>query len=360
MAGFDNDPRWGELGGILVNHSTRVQPGEKVMIAMGEVGSFPLARAVFEAVIKAGGFPQIQFLSETTRHSILEYGTDEQLAWVPEIEAYGMEWADVYIALRGGFDLTIHDAIPFDRLAVNQAAQGKVSALRWQNTRWTLVRVPDEHFAAQAGCSLSELTEMFFASSLLDWSTAVAEWQGWADTLADAQTVRITGYETDLSFSVAGRTWLASPGEINIPDGEIMTAPVTGTEHGYITFENPAVLGGRLVRDLRLEWSHGTLVSATSSTEEEFLRTILATDAGATAIGEFAIGTNPYVDRFSNDILLDEKIGGTCHIALGRAYPECGGTNESAIHWDIVKDIRTVGSVQVDGRTVVEHGQYSF
>ena len=360
MAGFDTDPRWGELGSILVSHSTRVQPGEKVMIAMGEIGSFPLARGVFEAVIKAGGFPQVQFLSEQTRHSILEHGTDEQLAWVPEIEAYGMDWADVYIALRGGFDISIHDSIPASRLAVNQAAQGKVSALRWQNTRWSLVRIPDEHFAEQAGCTLEELTEMFFSSCLIDWPTEVGIWQSWADTLEGSKTVRILGTETDLSFSVEGRTWIASPGFTNMPDGEIMTAPVTGTEHGTIWFENPAVLGGRLVHDLRLTWEHGTLISATSSTEQEFLTTILASDGGATAIGEFAIGTNQFVDRFSNDILLDEKIGGTCHIALGRAYPECGGSNESAIHWDIVKDIRSVGSVQVDGRTVVEHGAYSF
>lgn len=360
MTALDDDARWAELGEILVTHSTRVQPGERVMIAMGEIGSFPLTRGVFDAVVRAGGFPQVQFLSERTRHSILEHGTAEQLAWVPEIEAYGMEWADVYIALRGGFDLSIHDGISAGRLAANQAAQGRVSSLRWERTRWSLVRIPDEHFAAMAGCTLEELTDMFFRACLLDWPAEVARWQTWADTLSGSSTIQIFGTGTDLQFSVAGRTWIASPGYTNMPDGEIMTAPVTGTEHGVITFENPAVLGGRLVHDLRLEWDHGRLISATSSTEQDFLRSILATDAGASAIGEFAIGTNPWVDRFSNDILLDEKIGGTCHIALGRAYPECGGTNLSAIHWDIVKDIRSTGRVAVDGRTIVEHGDFRF
>jgi aminopeptidase len=111
---------------------------------------------------------------------------------------------------------------------------------------------------------------------------------------------------------------------------------------------------------VKLRWDHGTLVEATASTNEDFLRTVLATDEGASAIGEFGIGTNPHIDRFFNDILIDEKIAGTVHIALGRAYPECGGTNVSAIHWDIVKDLRTEGSVLIDGRTVLERGVYSF
>jgi aminopeptidase len=357
---YDDDPRWYQLGEVLVHHSTRVRPGERVMIAMGELCSFPLARGVVEAVVKAGGYPQLQFLSEQLRHAILEHGDADQLAWVPEIEVYGMQWADVYIALRGGYDLSVHDDVPADRLAVNQAAQGRVSSLRWQQTRWSLVRVPDENVAAQAGCPLEDLLEMFFRACLLDWDEQVRTWQGWVEQLAGSRQVQIVGHETDLAFSVKGRAWIASPGATNMPDGEIMTAPVTETIDGTILFEHPAVLGGRLVHDLRLTWERGTLAAVSSSTEQDFVRTILATDPGATLIGEFGLGTNPYVDRFSNDILLDEKIGGTCHIALGRAYPECGGTNISAIHWDIVKDIRKQGAVIVDGRPVLREGAFAF
>jgi aminopeptidase len=355
-----DDPRWFELGAHLVRHATKVQPGERVMIAMGEIESFPLARGVYEACIRAGAFPQVQFLSETLRESLLRLGTPEQLEWVPEVEAHGMEWADVYIALRGAFPLDIHYDIPADRLAVNQAAQGVISSLRWRKTRWTLVRVPNQAFAEQAGSSLDDITEMFFRACLLDWEAAAAEWQGWIDNIRDARSVRIVGRGTDLRFSIAGRSWVVGAGGTNNPDGELMTAPVTETVDGVITFEHPAVFGGRLIEGVTLRWDNGTLVEATSKTNQDFLRSVLATDEGATAIGEFGIGTNPHIDRFCNDILIDEKIAGTVHIALGRAYPECGGTNVSAIHWDIVKDLRTEGAVLIDGRTVLERGAFAF
>jgi aminopeptidase len=351
---YDADPRWGDVGRVLVQHSTQVRPGERVMIAMGEVDSYPLARGVFEAVVEAGGFPQVQFLSEELRHAILAHGNADQLAWVPEIEAYGMEWADVYIALRGGFDLDVHADIPSDRLAVNQAAQGRVSTLRWKNTRWSLVRVPNQAFADQAGVPLDKVTEMFFAGCLIDWEAAAGEWAAWADRAASGRLIEIQGPGTDLRFSVEGRRWIVADGRTNMPDGELMTAPVTETLDGVITFENPAVLGGRKMHDLRLRWDKGVLVEATASTHEDYLRSVLATDAGATLIGEFGIGTNPFIDVVCDDILIDEKINGTVHVALGRAYPECGGTNESAIHWDIVKDLRGGGSVLLDGRPVVD------
>jgi aminopeptidase len=354
MAALDADPRWAEVGRVLVQHSTKVQPGERVMIAMSEVDSYPLARGVFEACIAAGGYPQVQFLSEELRHAILARGNDDQLAWVPEIEAYGMQWADVYIALRGAFDLDVHADVPSERLAVNQAAQGKVSTLRWQNTRWSLVRVPNQAFADQAGVSLEKVTEMFFSGCLLDWGSAARSWQEWVDRARGSRQVQITGRGTDLRFSVVGRTWIVGDGRTNMPDGELMTSPVTDTIDGHIYFENPAVLGGRRMSDLRLRWDRGVLVDASASTNQDYLRSVLATDAGATLIGEFGIGVNPYIDIFCDDILSDEKINGTVHIALGRAYPECGGVNESAIHWDIVKDLRHEGQVLLDGRLVVD------
>jgi len=356
MGTYDADPRWGEVGRVLIEHSTQVRPGERVMIAMSEVESYPLARGVFEACVAAGAYPQVQFLSEVLRHAILAGGDDAQLAWVPEIEAYGMQWADVYIALRGAFDLDIHAEIPSERLAVNQAAQGRVSTLRWQNTRWSLVRVPNQAFADQAGVSLEKVTEMFFAGCLLDWDIAARAWQEWVDRAAGGRMVEIQGRDTNLRFSIEGRKWVVADGRTNMPDGELMTAPVTETIDGYIAFENPAVLGGRKMHDLRLRWERGVLAEATASTNEDYLRSVLATDEGATLIGEFGIGTNPFIDVVCDDILSDEKINGTVHIALGRAYPECGGRNASAIHWDIVKDLRSEGAVLLDGRRVVDSG----
>ncbi len=328
------------------------------MIAMGELDSFPLVHGVYEAVVRAGGFPQVQFLSESLRHQLLKHGSREQLSWVPEIEAHGMEWADAYIGLRGASNLHEHDDIPADRLSLNQAAMGKVSTLRWEKTRWCLVRVPNAAFAQQAETDEETITEMFFNASLLDWKAEAEKWRRWAVRLNQGSRVRLVGKETDLRFSVAGRTWQAADGRINMPDGEIMTAPVEDSLDGQIYFEFPGVLSGRLVHDIRLRFASGKLVEATSSTNQDFLTRVLATDDGARRVGEFALGTNMAVDRFCKDILIDEKIGGTIHLAMGRSYPECGGRNTSAIHWDIVKDIRRDGAVYVDDQPVLKNGQF--
>ena len=351
------DKRWEQLGEILVNYSTKVKPGERVMIAMIEIETWPLAHAVYEAAIKAGAYPQIQMLSETLRRSFLEFGSEQQISWVPEIELYGMEWADVYIGLRGAHNLYELQHIPAEKLSANQNAMGVVSTARWQKTRWCLIRVPNESFAQQAQTSYKALLDMFFKACFIDWTAELKKWEGWCRRLEKGSTVRITGRDTDLQFSIKDRKWIPFAGTNNLPDGEIATAPINSTLNGKIYFENPGVLGGRLMKDISLEWKDGKLIKASSSTEQEFFQSIIHKDAGASLIGEFAIGTNYGIDRFCNDILLDEKIGGTIHIALGRAYPECGGKNESSIHWDIVKDIRTEGAVYIDGEAIVEGGK---
>jgi aminopeptidase len=354
------DKRWVQLGDLVVNYSAGVRPDEKVMIAMGEVESFPLVLAVYDAAVRAGAYPQVQFLSERLRHALLKSGNERQLAWVPEIEAYGMEWADVYVGLRGAYNLAEHWDIPASRLSVNQAAMGRISSLRWAKTRWCLVRVPNAAFAQQAEVDEETVTDMFFNACLLDWKEETRKWQQWARRLNEAAQIRVVGRDTDLTFSVAGRTWVVGDGHINMPDGEIATAPVESTVDGHVYFEFPGVLSGRLVPDIRLRWNRGKLVEATASQNQDFLTAILRSDAGASLVGEFGFGTNPYVNRFCKDILIDEKIGGTVHVALGRAYPESGGTNQSTIHWDIIKDVRSEGAVYADGQAVLENGRFLF
>ncbi len=350
------DGRWNQLGELLVHYSASVKPGERVMIAMVELETFPLARAVYEATIKAGGYPQVQFLSEELRHLLLKYGNKEQIAWIPEIEAFGMDWADVYFGLRGAHNPSEFWDIPAERLSANQAAMGKISALRWEKTRWCLVRVPNASLAQQAEVDEETLMEMFFKACLLDWEKENQQWKTSINQLKNRHWVHILGYNTDLTFSIEGRNWVIAMGHNNMPDGEIATAPVESTVDGYITFEFPGVLSGRLVQDIYLRWERGTLVEAKSTTNQDFLRAILDTDPGASRIGEFGIGTNPHINIFCKDILLDEKMRGTVHIALGRAYPECGGTNQSAIHWDIIKDLRKEGAVFIDDQPVIRDG----
>ncbi len=354
------DKRWKAVADVLVNYSTGVQPGDRVMIAMIEVETFPLAHAVNEACIKAGAYPQIQFLSETLRHALLKYGNEDQFDWVPEVEAYGMEWADVYFGLRGAHNLHELKDIPAEALTANQRAMGKISTLRWQKTRWCLVRVPNEALAQQAETDLETLEDMFFDACLMDYPAASQQWHQQAASLAGTRHVHIVGKETDLRFSVEGRQWLVFDGKINMPDGEIYTAPVNDTLDGTIYFDFPGVLSGQLVHDIRLEWRKGKLVDASASSNADFLHQILDTDGGSSLLGEFAFGMNPHINRFCKDILIDEKIGGTIHVALGRAYPECGGTNLSSIHWDIVKDLRQDGAVYIDDKPILQDGKVTI
>ena len=352
------DPRWQQVADVLIGYSTAVKPRERVMIAMIETETYPLAQAVYEACVRAGAFPQIQFLSEKLRRSLLKYGDAEQVSWLPEIEAYGMDWADVYIGLRGASDARLMSDIPVPALAANQAAQGIISTLRWEKTRWCLVRVPNAALARNSGIGLRELEAMFFAACSLDYESASAAWRETAQKLDGSRNVRIiAGDETDLKFSVAGRKWLVFDGRINLPDGEIYTAPVNSSLNGRIHFDHPGVFGGRLIPDIRLQWRDGALIKASASGNEDYLRRILESDAGSSRLGEFAFGLNPHINRFCGDILYDEKIGGAIHLALGRAYPECGGENQSSIHWDLVKDLRTQGAVYVDGARVLREGK---
>jgi len=351
------DKRWKQLGDLLTNYSMEVKSGEKVMIAMVEEETYSLALALYAACIKAGAYPQVQFLSEEFNRLVLKYGNQKQIGWVPEIEAYGMEWADVYFGLRGAHNLDVFWDIPADKLSALRRAMGKISTMRWNKTRWCLLRVPNAALAQQAGVDEQTITDMFFNACLLDWPGISKEWQRWAEILDQGQQVRVVGKETDLSFSVVGRTWAVADGKLNMPDGEIATSPVETSVEGQIYFEFPGVLGGRLIDDIRLRWEKGKLVEAVSSSNQDFLQAVVQTDAGASLIGEFAFGTNQEITHFSSDILLDEKIGGTVHIALGRAYPATGGTNQSAIHWDIIKDLRQEGQVLLDGKLIFESGK---
>ena len=352
------DRRWSQLGEILVNYSTRTKAGDRLLITMMELETFPLTLAVYEHAVRAGAFPQVQFASAYLERALLTYGNEELIARVPDLERSGMEWADAYIGLRGARNPHELAGIPTERLATHKRALGAISALRNEQTRWVLVRVPNESFAQAAGMSLDAAMDFFFDATLRDWEEESRRYRRIRDVFQAAARVRIVGRDTDLTFSTAGRTYVVGDGHINMPDGELYTAPVDDSAEGVIAFEYPGHYAGRSIEGIRLEFRAGEVVAATAESGEEFLQQILAIDDGARRIGEFGIGVNDGIDRFVGDILFDEKIGGTIHLALGRAYAECGGTNQSALHWDLVKDLRTEGAIELDGRRVFENGRF--
>jgi aminopeptidase len=352
------DPRWQQLADILVSYSTATQPGDRVFITMMEVETLPLTRAVYSAAVRAGAKPYVEFQSAYLDRELLRHGSEEQLDWLPEIPAYAMEWADVYIGLRGASNPHEFDDISSARIAAFRRTAGRISAMRTEQTRWVLVRVPNAAFAQQAKTSLDEIMTFFFDATLRDWDAEAARYRELQEVFAAATTVRIVGEGTDLTFSTAGRSYVAEDGHINMPGGEIFTAPVENSAEGEIYFEFPGVFAGRLMEGIRLRFADGQVVEASAESNESFLHDLLQMDEGASRIGEFGVGTNFGIQRFTQDILFDEKIGGTVHLALGRAYAECGGSNFSALHWDIIKDLRQTGAVYLDGRKVLEKGRF--
>ncbi|KXK14390.1 MAG: aminopeptidase [Chloroflexi bacterium OLB15] len=349
---------WEHLADVLVNYSTGIQPNEKVLITMMEVDTFPLARAVYAASVKAGALPHIEFQSTYLERDLMLYGNPEQLDWVPEMQAYGMEWADVYIGLRGARNPHEFTGISASKITAHKRAMGKVSGMRNDLTRWVLVRVPNESFAQQAEMSLDDMMAFFFSATVRDWQAESRRYQEIKDIFQAAKHVRIVGRDTDLTFSTQGRIYEVADGHLNMPDGEIFTAPVDDSAEGYIYFEFPGVYVGRQVKGIQLEFSKGQVVRATAESNQELLDELLNMDEGAKRLGEFGVGTNFGIDRFCYDILYDEKIGGTIHLALGRAYAECGGVNQSALHWDIIKDLRREGAVYLDGAKVIDKGMF--
>ena len=354
----DTDPRWRELAALLVDRATAVRPGERVLVAMREPETFPLAVHVHEAVVRAGGFPQTILAAAGFDDAVLRLGSDELVTWVPELESLAIDWADVSIWLRGVVTAAGSAGVSPERLALHRTAMGTVSAHRTERTRWTLVRVPSKAFAAAAGLPIAAATELFFGACLIDWTTSARDWRRIADRLARGSHVRISGPGTDLGFSTAGRCWVVGDGRINLPDGEVYTAPVDDSMEGEIAFGWPQTYGGLAFEGVRLRFRRGVVVEATATRGEPELRAILAADAGARLVGEVGLGVNRALTRPFNDPLLDEKIFGTVHLALGRAYAECGGTNRSAIHWDLVQDLRVGGRIVVDGEVVFADGAY--
>jgi aminopeptidase len=352
------DERWNQLAKILVTYSTRVKPGDRVLINMMEVETRPLVEAVYEEAIKAGGFPEIYYSSDYLKRILMKHGSGEQVDWEPEMEAHGMGWADAYIGLRGARNPYEFGDIPAERLAAHRRAMGKISTQRNELERWVLVRVPNEAFAQQCGLSLDQTMSFFFDASLRDWKLESERLRQLVELFQAAETVRIVGKETDLTFSTRGRKYVAGDGRMNMPDGEIFTAPVDDSANGAIFFELPAMYANRRISGIRLRFADGRVVEASSAENQDLLQSVLALDEGAKRLGEFGVGLNFGIQAWTGEVLFDEKIGGTVHFALGRAYAECGGTNHSALHWDIVKDLRTTGAIYLDGNKVFENGRY--
>ncbi|MBM3315080.1 aminopeptidase [candidate division WOR-3 bacterium] len=301
---------------------------------------------------------------------MLRHGTDEQLGFVHEFEPLELERLDARLVIRAEENLKALAGVDPTRLARQRAARRDLLNRLLERKgrgelRTCLTRFPTDSAAQEAGMSLGEYEDFVFNACLLDRPDPVQAWQDlstgqqrYVDFLDTVGRVRIEGDGTELELSVAGRKWVNSDGRANFPSGEVFTGPVEDSAEGRISFDVPAVYGGRAVEGISLEFRGAMVVSARAKRGDEVLQALLGTDAGARRLGEFAFGLNHNISRATGDILFDEKIGGTIHLALGTAYPETGSLNRSAIHWDMMKDMRKGGRVLADGRPVYENGRF--
>jgi aminopeptidase len=364
------DPRVEKLAQVLVQYSLELQPGRLVRI-QGPVAAAELVRAVYREAIQAGAHVVTRVTLDGLDEIFLKQASEEQLRYVSPLALHEVEqidasltiWADSNTKALSGVDpkraaLVQQTRQPIMRRFMERAAAGD---LNWCGTLF-----PTQAHAQDAEMSLTEYEDFVYGAGLLDETDPVAAWravsarqQRFVELLGSKRELHIRGPETDLRLSVAGRTWLNADGQKNFPDGEVFTGPVEDSASGHITFSYPAVYMGREVEGVRLEFAGGQVVRATARKGEDLLTALLDTDAGARYLGEFAFGTNEGIQRFTRNILFDEKIGGTIHLAVGASYPDTGGKNQSGLHWDMICDLRQGGEVFADGELIYRDGQFA-
>jgi aminopeptidase len=284
---------------------------------------------------------------------------------VPPVALYEAETADARIRIAAETDTRSMSRVDPARQATVDRARDPVRQAS-RRKRWVLTQYPTAAYAADAGMTLPEYEAYVCSAMFLDRPAPVAAWQELGrrqarlvDAMSPVRTIQIEAEGTDLTLSVAGRTWINSDGRRNMPSGEIFTGPIEASARGRMRSSFPVCRGGREVAGIALEFEAGRVVSARAQAGEEYLLSMLDLDPGARRLGELGLGLNEGINRFTGSILYDEKIGGTIHLALGQSYPETGGTNESALHWDLIVDLRTNGRIIADGDVVMENGKWN-
>jgi aminopeptidase len=363
------DPRVEKLADVLVSYSTKVQPGDKVLV-QGDVLAEPLIKAVYARVLQAGGLPMTLLSLPGMDELFFQYASEDQIKHVPEPLKLMMETYDVRIVVRAAANTKALSGVdPAKMVLRSQATHGLMKIFMERSAtkelRWVLTIFPTDAYAQDADMSLGDYEDFVYGACLSDLTDPVGYWQrfsAWQQKIVDwlkgKERVHVKGPGTDLRLSIADRVFVNSDGTNNMPSGEVFTGPVEDSVEGLVHFSYPAVYQGREVTGVRLWFEGGKVVKATAGKNEDFLLQTLDTDAGARYVGEFAIGTNEGITRFTHQILFDEKINGSFHMALGAGYPETGSQNESAIHWDMICDLRDGGEIWVDDELLYKNGEF--
>ncbi len=364
------DPRIEKLADLITGYSLDLREGQVYRID-GEDVSIPLAVALYRSAIRRGAQPYTKIVPSGLDEIELQEASDEQLTHIPALELLANDRLDAWSSLWGAVNTRSLTRADPERRRLQLSTHYRMVNRRWSrissgDLAWCGTLYPTQGHAQDAEMSLSEYEDFVHgACHTREGDDPIAHWRGVSALLTararefdDVRELRIVGPDTDLRVVVEGRTWMASDGRHNMPDGEIFTSPVETGTRGEIYFAFPSVFQGQEVENVHLRFEDGRVVHAEASSGQEYLRSLLDTDSGSSVLGEVAFGLNYEIDRFTRDILFDEKIGGTMHVALGGGFDEAGTENKSDLHWDLICDLREEGEVYADGELVWKAGAF--
>jgi aminopeptidase len=365
-----SDPRVERLADLVAGYSLGVGQGQ-VMRINGEESALPLAVALYRSGLRRGALPYLNVTPGGLEEILFAEADEEQLAFIPEGERVQTEQVDAWATIWSSSNTRALTRVDPERRRIHLAAHYRMVNRRWQrNSLGDLALCgtlfPTQAHAQDAEMSLAQYEDFVYGAChvngdedpIAHWESVSAELTARARQLDGGRELRIVGPGTDLRLVVEGRPWLPSDGKHNMPDGEVFTSPVESGTDGEISFAFPSIFQGREVENVRLRFEGGRVVHAEATAGEEYLRALLRTDEGAGRLGEVAFGLNYEIDRFTRDILFDEKIGGTMHVALGGGFEEAGTRNTSDLHWDLICDLREEGEVYADGELVWRAGSF--
>lgn len=368
--GAGKKPLLQKYAGLLVNYCLEVKPNDKVYITSTHLAE-PLLTEIAKEVYKAGGIPVFNIEMKGLQKAMLEYAGETQLAWVNPMKKYVMENFDCFLSIRAPFNKGDDDfeAPDTGRFKIYQKAQQEINRIYFDrigngSLRRCLCQYPTQACADDAEMSLEEYEKFVFGACNLFDENPVEKWlevrktqQVYVDYLNNADIIQYKGPNIDITFSVKGRKWINSDGRANMPSGEVFSAPVENSVNGWAYFSYPTIYMGKDVRGIRLEVKNGEVVKWQAEQGQDVLDKVFSID-GARYWGEVAIGTNYNIQRTTRNILFDEKIGGSIHMAVGQSYKQCGGKNESTVHWDMITDMKNGGEIIADGVKIYENGRF--
>jgi aminopeptidase len=364
------DPRIQSMARTLIRYSTKVRPGELVLLRGTSPAAMPLMQALTEEALKVGGKPFNYVHMSQEDRIMAQYGTPEQAGEINPMLKLMYDTADVIIRIEADDDTGQLAGQPKDNVQARMRAKGGILNIQMAREAARTLRrcttlLPTPSYASDAGMSLAEYEDFVYQACMVHledpvsyWEAMHAEQEKLVQYLKGRKHLQVRGKNIDMEMSIEGRTFENASGLFNFPDGEIFTGPVEESVNGWVHFTFPAIYQGNRVEGARLRFKDGLIVEASADSGVEFLNAVLDTDPGARRLGEFAIGTNKGVDRFTGHILFDEKIHGTVHMAVGQSYASTGGKNASSIHWDLICDMRDGGEILIDGQRFYQNGAF--